>query len=78
MQTYYTYIALQLARERALEADAWRRRELAKSVRPERPSAARRAVGGVTSIAATVIDRIARRLERTISDDLRRPRASTE
>ena len=78
MQTYYTFIALQLANERAQEAEAQRRANLARSAQPARPSYVRRLVGAAVSGASRVVNAVAERLEGPISDDLRRPRASTE
>ena len=78
MQTYYTYIALQLANERAQEADAERRANLARAARPTRPSYLRRLMAAVVSGVSRIVNAVAERLEGPISDDLGRPRASTE
>jgi len=78
MQTYYTFIALQLANERAQEAEAQRRANLARAAQPARPSYLRRLMGAVVSGVSRIVNAVAERLEGPISDDLRRPRASTE
>lgn len=55
MQQYYTFIALEIARERAAEADAYRLAALAQPGEP-RPSRIRRAIARVALAVARAAD----------------------
>ena len=72
MQTYYSFLALDLANERAREARDHRRAALAAAGAAERPSFARRslaqALAGVSRGSAAAV----RKLDDVVADDLGR------
>ena len=72
MQYFYTFLALDLANERAQQANEARRAAVAASGRPERPSFARRTLAqGLAAVSrgsATAV----RRLDDVVADDLGR------
>ena len=67
MHSYYTFIALDLARDRAREADQWR---LAAAAREGRESSTRRSLAvllaGLSRLSASAV----RRLDECVADDL--------
>jgi hypothetical protein len=65
MQSYYTFLALDLARDRALEADRYR---LARLVTADRPSLARRALARVAASVSLGAAGVARRLDEHATD----------
>ena len=70
MWTYQAFVALQLAEERAREADRHRLAALANASRPRNRRSIRRstavAVASISSAAASVV----RRLDECVADDL--------
>jgi hypothetical protein len=70
MQSYLTYIALDIANERAREADRHRLAALARSAAPARDRSLRHGI----AVAAAAISRfsaaIVRRLDECVADDL--------
>jgi len=72
VQSYYAMIALDLANERAREAEEqWRSRMLAASL-PDRPSLVRRALARGTAAISLGAAVATRRLDECVADDLGR------
>ena len=70
MQTYWTFIALDIANERAREADRHRLAAIARRARPGRD----RSIRHVAAVAAAGVSRasaaLVRRLDDCVADDL--------
>ena len=73
-----TFLALDLAAERANEVDLRRRQMLAQSDRPVRPSWPRRSLANAFAIVSRGSAAAARRLDSYVADDLGRTLASTK
>jgi hypothetical protein len=73
-----TFLALDLAAERANEVDLRRRQMLAQSDRPVRPSWPRRSLASAFAIVSRGSAAAARRLDSYVADDLGRTLASTK
>lgn len=73
-----TFLALDLATERAKEVDLRRRVMLAQADRPVRPSWPRRSLANAFAIVSRGSAAAARRLDSYIADDLGRTLASTK
>jgi hypothetical protein len=67
MHSYYTFIALDLARDRAREADQWR---LAAPAREGRESSTRRSLAVLLAALSRLSASAARRLDECVADDL--------
>ncbi len=78
MQSYYTFLALELANERIHEADRERLAHLAQAARPGRPSLARQGMGLVARLVEPVVAAIARKIDSYRSDEVTQQQASTE
>jgi hypothetical protein len=78
MQSYYTFLALEIANERAHEADRQHLAELALAARPHRPSLAGRGLARGLRLVERGAAAIARKINSYRSDDVTRPHASTE
>ena len=74
----YTYLALELARERAEEANRYRLAQLAAEGRPSSPSLLRRSLARGLAAVSRGSASVARRLDSCIADDLGRSLAPTE
>ena len=74
----YTYLALQLARERAEEANRYRLAQLAAEGMPSSPSLLRRSLARGLAAVSRGSASVARRLDSCIADDLGRSLAPTE
>ena len=74
MHSYYTFLALDLANERAHEADRQHLANLVKAARPARPSPARRGLGW----GARVVAAIGGKIDSYRTDEVARPRTSGE
>ena len=73
-----TFLALDLAADRAREVELHRRVMLAQSDRPVRPSWPRRGLANVFAIVSRGSAAAARRLDSYVADDLGRTLASTK
>jgi hypothetical protein len=73
-----TFLALDLAAERANEVELHRRQMLAQSDRPVRPSWPRRSLANAFAIVSRGSAAAARRLDSYVADDLGRTLASTK
>ena len=74
----YTFIALDIARERAAEADRHRQAALARRGAPARPSWPRRGLAHGFAFVSRTSAAIARRLDGCIADDLGRSLSPSE
>jgi hypothetical protein len=72
MQTYYSFLALDLANDRAREARDARRAALVQAGLPERPSFARRALAHGLAAVSRGSAAAVRQLDEVVADDLRR------
>ena len=72
MQYFYTFLALDLANERAQQASDARRAALSASGRPERPSFARRALAQGLAAVSRRSAAAVRQLDDVVADDLGR------
>ena len=72
MQYFYTFLALDLANERAQQASDARRAALAAAGRPERPSFARRALAQGLAAVSRGSAAAVRQLDDVVADDLGR------
>ena len=70
MNSFYTFLALDLANERSREADQWRLAALAREGQPERESSARRTVAVVHAAFSRVSASAVRKLDACVADDL--------
>ena len=77
-QQLYSIIALELAQERAAEADRYRLAALAAQDRPASSSGARRALARAVAAVSLGSASVVRRLDSCIADDLGRTLAPTE
>lgn len=68
MQSYYTFMALQLAAERTREADRQRLAALARSARPQR--SVRRSIAQAVATLSRTSAGLARRLDDETADEL--------
>ncbi len=75
---HYTFIALDLANERAHEADRHRLAAEARSGRPHRPSWPRRGLAHGFALLSRGSASVTRRLDDCVADDLGRRLAPTE
>jgi hypothetical protein len=73
-----TFLALDLAAERAREVDLHRRVMLAQSDRPSRPSWPRRGLANAFALVSRGSAAVARRLDACVADDLGRTLAPTK
>ena len=78
MHAYHTFIALELANERAREADRQRLVNLARAARPHRSSLVRRGLGRGAGLVHFVASAVARKIDSYKPEDLIRARSSTE
>ena len=78
MHSYYTFLALGLANERADEADRRHLADLAKAAGPARPSLARRGLSWGVRLVDRVVAAIAAKIDSYRSDEAAQPHASTE
>jgi hypothetical protein len=78
MHSYYTFLALGLANERAHEADRRHLADLAKAARPARPSLGRRGLTWGVRLVVRVVAAIAAKFVSYRSDEAAQPHASTE
>ena len=76
MQSFYTFLALDIARERAAEAAAHRRADEAGRSAPARPSIARRGLAHGLAAVSRSSAAVARRLDDCVADDLVRSLAA--
>jgi hypothetical protein len=74
----YTFLALDLARERVNEADRYRLAAIATRDRPSRGSQARRLVARLLAAVSLGSAAVVRRLDDCVADDLGRSLAPTE
>ncbi len=74
----YALIALDLARERAREADAHRLAAIARGAAPERPSWPRRGLAHGFALVSRGSAAVTRRLDECVADDLGRSLAPTD
>ena len=74
----YSYLALQLARERAEEANRYRLAQLAAEGMPSSPSLLRRSLARGLAAFSRGSAAVVRRLDSCIADDLGRSLAPTE
>ena len=70
MQSYYALLALDLANERAREADEWRRSRMLRAGLPDRPSIVRRALARGTAAISLGAASATRRLDQRAGEDL--------
>src|SRR3954464_12995401 len=74
MQSFYTFLALDLARERAADAEAHQRADLARAARISQPSVLRRTLAHSLAAVSRGSAAVTRRLHDCIADDpARRP-----
>jgi hypothetical protein len=78
MQSFYTFLALDLARERAAEAEAHQRADLARAGRVQQPSVVRRTLAHSLAAVSRGSAAVTRRLDDCIADDLARSLAPSE
>lgn len=67
MHSYYTFIALELANDRAREADQWR---LADSAQQAREGSTRRSLAVGLAAIGRLVAAVVRRLDACVADDL--------
>lgn len=72
MNSFYTLLALDLANERAREANQRQLERLAREGQPERPSALRRGLARATAAVSLGAAAATRRLDECVADDLGR------
>jgi hypothetical protein len=72
MQSYYAFLALDLANDRARDAREHRRSALVAAGAPERPSFARRALAHGLAAVSRWSAAAVRQLDDAVADDLRR------
>ena len=63
MQSYYTFIALDLANERSRETQRRRLLDIARASDPEQPSSFRRSAAALVATISRASGRLARRLD---------------
>ena len=78
MQSYYTFLALELAKRRVEEADRQHLADLAHAARPARPSLARRGLSVGARLGSRAVAAIAGKIDSYRTDEVARPHASTE
>jgi hypothetical protein len=67
MHSYYTFIAFELATDRAREADRYR---LAAAARESRDRSTRRSIAIGLAVVGRLVARLVRRLDGCVADDL--------
>lgn len=70
MNHLYTFVALDLARERARDAELAHRAAVAAAARPARPSAVRRGLANGFALVSRSSAAAVRRLDDCVADDL--------
>lgn len=70
MLSHYSFLALDIATERAREADRHRLAALARAAAGSRPSVSRRAAARLAATASRRLASLARRLDECVADDL--------
>jgi len=78
MNHYYTFLALDLARDRALEAARYRRALEASAGRPSRPSLLIRGLAHGLALVSRGSTAAVRRLDECVADDLNQALAVTK
>jgi len=78
MNHYYTFLALDLARDRALEAARYRRAVEAAAGRPSRPSPLVRGLAHALALVSRGSTAAVRRLDDCVADDLNQALAASK
>jgi len=78
MQSFYTFLALDVARERAAEAEAHHQAAMIRAARSDQPSVMRRSLAHGLAAVTRGSAAVTRRLDECVADDLARSLATSE